>query len=335
MQSPISNINTDKKVLRLFSKLTCYVTLFLIFAGGMVTSTGSGLAVPDWPLSYGTLFPPMIGGIFYEHGHRLVAATVGFMMLLLSIGLWLKEERRWVRYLGYWALGAVIVQGILGGITVLFFLPTPISVAHGLLAQTFFVLTIIIAYSQSYEFQSRKDETEGGHTTFLKFSFLFIVLIYIQLILGAVMRHTDSGLAIPDFPKMGGYWIPIFNNKMLSTINHWRFNNHLDPINMAQIIIHFTHRCGALLIAFAICFLNYIGLKCNQQNRKIRQTIYLLDILICLQIVLGILTVLSKKSPHLTSFHVVTGASILGLTVLLFLRVAPLSVKKIKRIILN
>ena len=118
--------------------MTALSTLFLIFAGGMVTSTGSGLAVPDWPLSYGTLFPPMIGGVFYEHGHRMIATVVGFLTLCLAVWLWFKEERQWVKVLGLCCLGAVIVQGLLGGITVLFYLPTLVSVAHGVLAQTFF-----------------------------------------------------------------------------------------------------------------------------------------------------------------------------------------------------
>ena len=107
-------------MLRIFAKLTCFSTLLLIFIGGMVTSTGSGLAVPDWPLSYGTFFPPMVGGVFYEHGHRMVASLIGFMMLVLCIWLWIKEERRWVKILGSVALLAVILQGVLGGTTVLF-----------------------------------------------------------------------------------------------------------------------------------------------------------------------------------------------------------------------
>ena len=141
-----------------FSKLVCFSTLFLIFVGGMVTSTGSGLAVPDWPLSYGMLFPPMVGGVFYEHGHRMVAAAVGFLMLCLAIVLGRSQQRPWIKYLGLSALGVVILQGILGGITVRFFLPKPVSIGHGVLAQTFFILTIILAYSLSEERKKRESE---------------------------------------------------------------------------------------------------------------------------------------------------------------------------------
>ncbi len=277
--------------LRRFSKITCFATLFLIFVGGMVTSTNSGLSVPDWPLSYGSFFPPMIGGVFYEHGHRMVASAVGFLMLILAIWLGIKEKRRWVRNLGFGALGAVIAQGVLGGLTVLFFLPPAISVAHAFLAQIFFVITIIIAYSQSLERQNRQDEKGECNRIFIELGFALIILIFLQLIVGAIMRHTSSGLAIPDFPTMGGYWFPPFNTMMLSHINHWRFQHNLDPVIMAQVIIHFMHRMGALLIFIMIIVLNIAGLKHLGADKRIvlLPTIFLLDLLFILQVLLGIL----------------------------------------------
>src|SRR2546430_667010 len=98
-------------------------TVCLLFAGAMVKSTGSGLAVPDWPLSYGQVMPPMVGGVFYEHGHRMVATTVGILMVVLAVWLARREPRRWVRRLGLLAVGAVVAQGVLGGLTVIFLLP--------------------------------------------------------------------------------------------------------------------------------------------------------------------------------------------------------------------
>src|SRR6185312_7158982 len=117
---------------------------------GLVTSTGSGLSVPDWPTTYGWFmftFPldKMVGGIRFEHTHRLIASTVGFLIVILAAWLWRAEPRGWVRRLGYAALAAVITQGILGGITVLWFLPDPISIAHAGLAQIVFCLTVTIA----------------------------------------------------------------------------------------------------------------------------------------------------------------------------------------------
>ena len=116
----------------------------------MVTSTDSGLSVPDWPTTYGwNMFTfPMskwVGGIRYEHSHRLIASTVGFLTIILAGWTWWVDPRRWVRRLGFAALGAVIVQGLLGGLTVLFFLPAPISIGHAGLAQIFFCLTLTLA----------------------------------------------------------------------------------------------------------------------------------------------------------------------------------------------
>ena len=125
-------------------------TALLIFAGGLVTSTGSGLSVPDWPTTYGWFmltFPleKMVGGIFYEHSHRLIASGVGSLIVVLAVWLWKAEPRAWVRRLGYVALAAVVTQGILGGITVLWFLPDAVSIAHAGLAQLVFCLTVSIA----------------------------------------------------------------------------------------------------------------------------------------------------------------------------------------------
>ena len=136
--------------LRLYTRFVALSTAVLIFAGGLVTSTGSGLSVPDWPNTYGQFmftFPldKMVGGIRFEHSHRLIASTVGFLILVLAVWLWRAEPRAWVRRLGYLALAAVITQGILGGITVLWYLPEPISIAHASLAQIVFCLTTAIA----------------------------------------------------------------------------------------------------------------------------------------------------------------------------------------------
>ncbi|MCB9748098.1 MAG: COX15/CtaA family protein [Candidatus Omnitrophica bacterium] len=319
-------------MLRIFAKLTCFSTLLLIFIGGMVTSTGSGLAVPDWPLSYGTFFPPMVGGVFYEHGHRMVASLIGFMMLVLCIWLWIKEERRWVKILGSVALLAVILQGVLGGITVLFYLPTPVSVAHGVLAQTFFLMTILLSYSLSFEFNNRQKEKASINASIIKGSVILVGAIYIQLILGAVMRHTHSGLAIYDFPKMGGEWIPLFNQKMLTTINDWRFMNGLENVTLNQIIYHFAHRLWALVIIIIVCYLNWIVLNCKDLAVRVKSTLATLNAVIIIQILLGIITVLSMKTPIITSLHVFTGAATLGISFLFLLRVAPISFFEFKKV---
>lgn len=325
--------SSSPKGLRRFSKLTCLSTLFLIFAGGMVTSTGSGLAVPDWPLSYGTLFPPMVGGIFYEHGHRMVAAAVGFFVLCLTIWLGIKEKRGWVRRLGIAALATVVLQGILGGLTVLFLLPTAVSVTHAVLAQTFFVITMIIAYSLSLERQRREFKPVIDYRGLTKTAVGLGALIYIQLVLGALMRHTGSGLAIPDFPAMGGYWFPPFNDTMLAHINDWRFEHDLPTVNISQVVIHFVHRAGALFIIVTVVWLDVVALRDRIADKTIVRTIWLLNALVTGQLCLGVLTVLTEKSPLMTSTHVMTGAATLGIVVLLILRAAPLSLEKFKRVV--
>ena len=136
--------------LHLFALLVAASTAVLIFAGGLVTSTGSGRSVPDWPTTYGWFmftFPleKMVGGIFYEHSHRLIASGVGMFIVILAGWLWKVESRAWLRRLGYLALAAVVTQGILGGITVLWFLPDAISIAHAGLAQLVFCLSVSIA----------------------------------------------------------------------------------------------------------------------------------------------------------------------------------------------
>jgi len=309
--------------LRRYAKLVCFSTFFLIFVGSLVTSTGSGLSVPDWPLSYGMLFPPMVGGIFYEHGHRMVAASVGFLTLLMAAWLAFAEQRRWLRTLGFLALTAVIAQGVLGGITVLFLLPTPVSVSHAVLAQTFLLITIVIAYSLSRERARREQHSIDGSPTLRRVSLVALVIVFAQLILGALMRHTASGLAIPDFPLAAGQLLPTFGETTLSRINSMRFAIGLRPVTMAQVVIHFVHRLGALSVVLAVAALTVTAVRSPRPHRRVVMTVLALDLLVALQVTLGALTVWSRKAPYITSLHVLTGAIVLGTTMLLVLRVHP------------
>jgi len=264
----------------------------------------------------------------------MAAATVGFLMMILALSLARWEERQWVRILGWAALGAVIVQGVLGGITVLFFLPTLVSVSHGILAQTFFILTIVIAYSQSQERLLREGEERKESSSFLRGALGLTALVYVQLIVGAIMRHTHSGLAIPDFPTMGGTWIPSFNETMLQTINSWRLDWDLEPVSLGQVGIHFAHRLWALMIAVFAVYLTGQTLKHYRGNARMVKSIFILDALVAIQIALGITTVLSRKAPYITSFHVVCGAATLGMSVLWVVRVGPVKFQDFKNFLL-
>lgn len=170
-------------------------TLFLVVAGGLVTSNDAGLSVPDWPLSYGKLMPKMEGGIFFEHGHRMVATMVGILTVILAIWLWRSEPRRWMRRLGLAALAAVIAQGLLGGMTVIYMLPKPVSVSHACLAQLFFSTTVLIALFTSAEWKRESplvDDTGAPALHSLAVAVPFCVLA--QLALGAAARHKTLGV---------------------------------------------------------------------------------------------------------------------------------------------
>jgi cytochrome c oxidase assembly protein subunit 15 len=294
-------------MLHLFAVLVAASTGILIFAGGLVTSTESGLSVPDWPNTYGHFmfffpFEKMVGGIRYEHTHRLIASTVGFLILALAAWLWRSEPRRWVRRLGYIALAAVITQGILGGITVLWYLPDPISIAHASLAQIVFCLTMTIALvtSGGWKRAYANNGPAPDDLMLRKIAAVTTGLLYLQIVVGATMRHTGAGLAIPDFPLMFGQLIP----------PHWD----------AKIAIHFAHRLGAVIVSLAIlATTGHVFYHQRARTELVRPSILLLALLTT-QITLGALTVLSQKEFIVNSLHVVNGASVLVTSLVLTLR---------------
>lgn len=323
--------------LRRFTKLVVVATLYLIFMGAQVKSHEAGLSVPDWPNTYGQnmfLFPPSewVGGIGYEHTHRLFASLVGLLCIISAVWLTVRDRRDWVRGLGYGALALVIVQGVFGGITVLLLLPAAISSMHALLAQAFLMLTIIIAYTQSKEHHARLEIGEPERPNpVLKPALWVIAAVYIQLLLGAFMRHTESGLAIPDFPTMGGRWLPVFNEATLAWINQWRLDYSFDsggpglePVTMAQVLIHFAHRCGAAFVLATVVIASRAAYRVRKELPKVWRIALVLDALIVVQIILGVYTVLSFKEPMHTSLHVTTGAVVLGVGTLMALRAWPL-----------
>ena len=181
--------------------LTAVMTLPLLFFGGLVTSLKVGLVVPDWPTTFGhnMFFYPwseMVGGIFYEHSHRLLGATVGLLTVVLAVVLWLTEQRRWLRRLGLIALVAVILQGVLGGLRVVL-IEQKIAVIHACLAQAFFALIASISLFTSAEWRAGRPESPPGDPQKIQhLGLLTVGLIYAQLILGALFRHTGTGLSL-------------------------------------------------------------------------------------------------------------------------------------------
>jgi cytochrome c oxidase assembly protein subunit 15 len=177
------------------------LTVVLIFVGGLVTNTGSALAVPDWPTTFGYnmfLYPwsKMVGGILYEHSHRLIGSVVGLLTLTLALSLWLKEPRRSLRWLGTAALGAVILQGVLGGLRVV--IPSAgleFAAIHGCLAQAFFALMVTITFSTSAEWSQRPLKAPVADAGALKRLCLLVTfLMYLQIVFGAMLTHRGSFL---------------------------------------------------------------------------------------------------------------------------------------------
>jgi cytochrome c oxidase assembly protein subunit 15 len=172
-------------------------TFFLLIAGALVTSNDAGLSVPDWPTSFGSFrMPRMVGGVLYEHGHRMFAATVGLLTVILAVWVWLKETRRWVKYLAGAAVLAVIAQGILGGITVLFYLPLFVSTGHAALGQTFFCILVTLAVTtrKDWRWDEPKLDEPAGLLSTRQFAVLMVGALFVQLILGALYRHDGTGI---------------------------------------------------------------------------------------------------------------------------------------------
>ena len=180
-----------------FALFLATATFALIVAGALVTSHDAGLAVPDWPTSFGSLYkiPPMVGGVKWEHGHRMVAQFVGFLTIIMAVWTWRVDRRRWMRWLAWSALGLVIFQGILGGITVLFFLPWYVSTAHAAFAQTFFSVTVLMALFTSRRWieASPAGAAESRTPSVQHLAMLAVASLYVQLFTGAGFRHSGFG----------------------------------------------------------------------------------------------------------------------------------------------
>ncbi len=181
-----------QKLVHRFTLITAASTLILIAAGGLVTSTGSGLSVPDWPLSYGQFFPPMIGGIRFEHSHRVIAAIVGIMTFAMTLIYFSAEKRGWVKALALLAFFMVIGQAALGALTVIYLLPDPISVSHACLGQTFFMVLCALTLFTSREWCEGPvvyAKRSGNVQRLFLITFCFV---YLQLVLGAMVRHIPG-----------------------------------------------------------------------------------------------------------------------------------------------
>ncbi len=290
-----------RPALHRYALVVAAATAALLFIGGLVTSTGSALSVPDWPLSFGKVFPPMTGGVLFEHGHRMVAAAVGLLTIVLAGWLWRAEPRRWVRRLGVAALAAVVLQGVLGGITVLLKLPVAVAVAHAGLAEIFFCLTAAIALVTSRGWLEPPGPTsDSGRPSLRALSAATVGFVYLQVLAGALVRHSGAGLAIPDFPLAFGQLWPSVDSRLVA--------------------YQLLHRAGAVVVAALVIWTVAVTLHRHGDVPALRRPALALALLLAWQIYLGAAIIWTRRAVMPTTTHVLSGASVLVTSLILALR---------------
>lgn len=310
VSSPQSNLWLHR-----YCVLLCAATLGLLCIGGLVTSKGVGMAVPDWPNTYGYnmfLFPisQWVGGIFYEHTHRLAASGVGFLTVILALWLWIKEPRRWMKRLGAVALLAVILQGVLGGLRVTL-IKDEIGIFHGTLAQLFFSLTAaLVVFTSPWWRQAGAVAEDQALAVGLQKKVLILTgVILFQLVLGATMRHQHAGLAIPDFPLAYGTVYPDTDVVAINRYNHARMETTaVKPITAFQVHLQMAHRLTALLILVGAGWVwRSVRAAQGSCDLVLRFSNVWLG-LICAQAALGAATIWSGKSADVATSHMAFGA---------------------------
>ena len=305
-----------------------------------MTSKNVGLAVPDWPTTFGYnmfRFPvsKWVGGILFEHTHRLMGSLVGFLTIILAVWLWLCDDRRWVPNLGMIAVVGVILQGILGGLRVTM-MKDQIGIFHACVAQAFLGLLVFIAlvttqfwrslafgvrgHVRAFESGDMPPHSKDAHGDSKKLAALktlpvaITVAIYIQLALGATMRHQHRDLAILDFPTANGAWLPDTSVRALAKINAWRDARALSDVSAFQIWLQMAHRFLALLIAIGvIVFCLRVWRLRNSSRALILSGLSILWVaLVLCQIALGGWVIWSNKAADIATAHVALGAVMLS-----------------------
>ncbi len=290
-------------------------TWLLIGLGGLVTSKGVGMSVPDWPTTYGYnmfLFPIHLwnGGIFYEHSHRLFASFVGLLTTFLAVWLQIKEDRKWLRVLGWVAFVGVVLQGVLGGLRVRLSLDG-LGIPHAALAQLFLCLLVFIGLVTSRWWQRAGSDkwsfslSPGTQRLVL----LTTILVFVQLLIAAGMRHQHAGLAVPDFPLAYGQIYPSTDAEFVAEINRERMHPmDFNEITAFQIHLHMMHRfvAYALVVLITLSALKLRNSLVLQPFVRWISTAWM--VLIWGQAGLGVVTVLKNKPADIATLHVMTGA---------------------------
>ena len=339
----------DTPWLHRFAVVTALATLVLIGFGGLVTSKGVGMAVPDWPNTFGynmflVPFDEWLGkfGIFEEHSHRLVASFVGLLTVVLAAWLWVKDSRKWVRLLGIGALVMVVAQGVLGGLRVTE-INQNLGLIHGAVAQLFLILICGIAlFTSSWWRRVSVSEADGVSFNALKGTLVAVIcLVFVQLLLGATMRHQHAGLAIWDFPLAHSQVWPATDEASIARYNENRVelqrnlhvqNQLYDANGNPQVFLasgreilswhiwlQMLHRLGAMAtLALSVVFVVKARRWLGQAHAFTKAGYTLLGMIVA-QAGMGIWTILSNKAADVATGHVVLGAACLALGSLLLL----------------
>jgi cytochrome c oxidase assembly protein subunit 15 len=309
-----------RRLLHWLAIISTLSVLGLIGSGGLVTSHEAGMAVPDWPNSFGYnmfLFPisHWVGGVFFEHTHRLIASLVGLLTIGLCIATWVIDDRRWVKWLASVAVLAVVVQGVLGGLRVTEH-NALLGLFHGCLAQSFLAFMATLALVTS-PFWSRLGPSGSAARQLRILSVLVTGMIFAQLVLGAAMRHSHAGLSIPDFPTTYGGWLPLLDPAAIAKINEARGAAGQPFTSGGLILLQYVHRIWALLIGIGVVWTSVKLIRSVLLPNPIRVAGAAWIFLIFVQLVLGAWTVLSNKAADIATSHVLGGALMLVIGVLL------------------
>ena len=299
---------SHKPRLAVFAALGSAWVFLLVTLGAFTTSIGAGMAFPDWPLSNGSINPEgWLSDIakFAEHSHRLSGMMMGFITIGLALWLWLREGRAWVRQLGFWALGIVVLQGVIGGqrvtlnaIDVPWFhmsLGEMLRIPHGILAQVYVCVLIAMSVACS---KSWIEIPNPVTSAVRRIGLVCTVLMFVQLVIATTMRHNAAGLAIYTFP----YSTPAPENHWLP--DEWNF----------RVAIHFAHRVMALVLAVALPWFAWAVWRDPASKIGMKAGAAALVLLLVGQIFLGAQIIWTMRRPGMTTGHVVVGALTLAAT---------------------
>jgi heme a synthase len=306
-----TQVRPYRPALAYFAALGSVWVFVLVTLGAFTTSINAGMAFADWPLSNGSINPEgWLSDImmFAEHSHRLSGATMGLITIGLAVWLWRTDTRSWLRALGWWALAIVVIQGVIGGQRVTLdamrvpgfemTLGQMLRIPHGILAQVFVCLLFAIAASTSRNWLRPPTGSFAASAALRRLAIVSTLLVFVQLVIAAVMRHNHAGLAIPTFPLTpGGGLTPAV----------WSFHTS----------IHFAHRAMAAVLGFVLVWLAVKVWRDPAASSGLKQLAAILVALLIAQIALGAYVIWSLRNPYTTTAHVIVGACILAVTFLM------------------